>query len=58
MPYLALIYNTETLEVFKISSVISRELRRPPMGKKQFSSVICVHLDQMCLVLTNFNNFD
>ena len=25
MPYLALIYNTETLEVFKISSVISRE---------------------------------
>ena len=33
MPYLALLYNTETLEVFKISSVISRELRRPPMGK-------------------------
>ena len=33
MPHLALIYNIEALEVFKISSVISRELRRPPMGK-------------------------
>ena len=58
MPYLALLYNTETLEVFKISSVISRELRRPPMGKKQLSNVIRVHLDHMYLVLTTFNNFD
>ena len=33
MLHLALIYNIEALEVFKISSVISRELRRPPMGK-------------------------
>ena len=32
MPHLALIYNIEALEVFKISSVISRELRLP-MGK-------------------------
>ena len=33
MLHLALIYNIEALEVFKISSVISRELRRLPMGK-------------------------
>ena len=34
MPHLALIYNIEALEVFEISSVISRELRWLPMGKK------------------------
>ena len=39
MPYLALIYNTETLEVFKISSVISREPRRPPMGKNSLAAL-------------------
>ena len=39
MPNLALIYNIEALEVFKISSVISRELRRPPMGKNSLAAL-------------------
>ena len=48
MPNLALIYNIEALEVFKVSSVISRELRRPPMGKNSlatlsvFTWIICI----------------
>lgn len=53
MQYLSLIYKIEDLEVFKISAATSREPERPLIGKKT-----CVHLDQMYLVLTTFNNFD
>ena len=41
MPHLALIYNIEALEVFKISGVISRELRRRPMGKTVLQRYLC-----------------
>ena len=58
MQYLSLIYKIEDLEVFKISAATSREPERPPIGKKTFSNATCVHLDQMYLVLTTFNNFD
>ena len=53
MQYLSLIYKIEDLEVFKISAATSSEPERPLIGKKT-----CVHLDQMYLVLTTFNNFD
>ena len=58
MQYSSLIYKIEDLEVFKISAATSREPERPLIGEKTFSNATCVHLDQMHLVLTTFNNFD
>ena len=58
MQYSSLIYKIEDLEVFKISAATSREPERPLIGEKTFSNDTCVHLDQMYLVLTTFNNFD